>query len=105
MRFTTPSKRDQLNMNIFIVMFLLFIAGCTLDLCRYLFYAICWLILGWPSEEVFKILDANFAFSIFCILLFVLLPVCCPLVEEVLLDILDMIVGQLYITSFYRQLF
>lgn len=96
---------ELLNMNIFVVMVLVFIAGCMIDLCKYLFFALCWLLVDWPLEHVFNVLDANFAFSIFVLLLFVLLPVFWPQAAETLLNFLDLIAGLLYSSTFYRQLF
>lgn len=96
---------EQLNMNIFSVMVLVFIAGCMIDLCKYLFFAFCWLLVDWPLEHVFNVLDANFAFSIFVLILLVLLPLYWPNALEMVLDFLDLIVGTLYSTTFYRQLF
>nr|QBP43286.1 ORF8 [Bat coronavirus] len=90
-------------MNIFMLMFYVYLAGCCLDLCKYLFYALCWLLLGWPDELVFKVLDANLAFSVFCLVLFSATPVFLPVLDEILLDVLDLIIGNLYNTAFYRQ--
>lgn len=96
---------EQLNMDIFGVMLLIFMTGCMIDLCKYLFFASCWLFIDWPLEHVFSVLDANFAFSIFVLLLFVLLPAFQPHLWEILLNFLDLIAGLLYNTAFYRQLF
>nr|QBP43275.1 ORF8 [Bat coronavirus] len=91
-------------MNMLVVIIYVFIAGCIQDLCKYLFYALCWLFLGWPDEVVFKVLDVNFAFSIFCLLVFSLPPIFCPVLDELVFQAIDALLAQLYSSAFYRQL-
>nr|UUX91049.1 nonstructural protein 8 [Alphacoronavirus sp.] len=99
----TPPMHNQLNMNIFMVMFFVFLAGCCLDLCKYLFFAFAWLFFGWPDECVFKVLDANLAFSVCFMVVFSATPVLFPVVDDLLLDFFELVVGQLYNSLFYRQ--
>lgn len=90
-------------MNAFMFTCALFLVLSVYDIFKMLFFAFAHVLFGWPEGLALEAMNCEFWFSGLVICVFLAMSVS-PILDEMIIDAIDYITGQLVRSQFYRNL-